>query len=367
MTKEKRILLIPPTKLNGSFGDELMVVSFIHSNQNTQIDIYTEVDRPDLYHSYSNVNFRGNSNLIHWYKYQQIVVLGADNMTGSYGIERPLKKIKILKTANLFKIDNRILGFSLKKNSDEKILRELKKISGKTGLFLRDIDSFERAKQEKFKNITLVSDLAFLTPYKDMQDTGYVAWINAQREMNKKIVGICPNAIHANNVGIEQYVEDFIRFIKSVNESVEVSFVFLYHDLRSHCQDNSDKDISSILFDHLHNQVDCYYKDDIGNGIQMKYYVGYTDLTVTGRMHFGISGLSLGKPMLGITYEDKFSGLQKLFNIEPEESLIGDYKVMNEYVDIAINFIKNSEYYSDKVRDSLGKVKKLSFRNLERV
>src|SRR5690606_8569760 len=143
MTKEKRILLIPPTKLNGSFGDELMVVSFIHSNQNTQIDIYTEVDRPDLYHSYSNVNFRGNSNLIHWYKYQQIVVLGADNMTGSYGIERPLKKIKILKTANLFKIDNRILGFSLKKNSDEKILRELKKISGKTGLFLRDIDSFE--------------------------------------------------------------------------------------------------------------------------------------------------------------------------------------------------------------------------------
>src|SRR5690606_16804142 len=93
-----KILLIPPTILNGSFGDELMVMSYIHHSKSKSIDLYTNfsLKREDLLSSYPNVNIVSEFRSIRWKYYSSIVVLGADNMTGSYGVKKISKKIKIL-------------------------------------------------------------------------------------------------------------------------------------------------------------------------------------------------------------------------------------------------------------------------------
>lgn len=361
---KKRILLIPPTILDGSFGDELMVVSFFDNN-NCPIDLYTEEDRKDLYSKYNNVNFINNYRSIRWYKYKKIVVLGADNITGAYGIERPLKKIEILKIANKLKVRTEILGFSLKEETKTLILKELNFISKNTNLYLRDIDSFERAKKFNLKNITLVSDLAFLTPFYKLKNERFIEWINTNKGNGNTIIGICPNAIHANQIGLQKYISDFTFFLKKISENKKISFVFLYHDLRRHCKEMSDKDISKILYDENKNTLSCYFEENIQNGIVMKSYIELVDFTLSGRMHFGISGLSLGKPLLGITYEDKFSGLQKLFKINPKESLINDYSNINDYIDTANSFIENLSEYQQKIAKELPNVKELSKLNFK--
>ena len=62
ITKLKRkrgFLLIPPTELDGSFGDELMVVSFVNNFKNESITLYEPkiIVREDLFKDYKNVSY----------------------------------------------------------------------------------------------------------------------------------------------------------------------------------------------------------------------------------------------------------------------------------------------------------------------
>lgn len=357
--KGDRILLIPPTELVGSFGDELMVLSFIQQLHNEKIDIYTETDRRDLFAPYGNVYFRNSRKLIKWHKYKSVQVLGADMMSGSYGDYLPLHYIHILRIANKLCINTKILGFSLKKKNSEMVMDRLRQISKNTKLFLRDVDSFERAKELGLNNIELVADLAFLTQFQEIQEEIFESWL--KRNQGRKIVAICPNALHARSTGLEKYIQDFSKFIQAISND-QTAFLFLYHDLRPQCGEHSDFDISRMLYVMIEKE-NASFLPSSNNGIEMKYYISKCDVTITGRMHFGISGLSAKIPMIGISYEDKFSGLQKLFGIAPTESLLEDYSHISKDTEKVSEFLKSIDNYKFKVEEFLPAVKELAIKN----
>ena len=373
---QRKILLMPPTVLNGGFGDDIMTVAFIEQHQNAEITLYLpEVkDREDLYGQYRNVHCLSFQELPKYHQYTDAYVLGADNMTGSYGLEDPLFKSNVLKVANRYGLKTGILGFSITESVAPEIKQAFIKLSSSTRFFFREIDSYERALQFLPEQaIRLVADVAFLCPFSDVDDKQYKQWITAQKEdkeggkeeaEDRLLIGICPNSIQASKLGIDLYLQHFEELMQYINDKYKAAFVLLLHDTRPLCDGLSDKDLSRMLYKKCHQKLPLFYTDSITNGIQLKSYLQYIDFTLTGRMHLGISGYSLGKPMLGITYEGKFSGLQKFFHINPQDSLI-DYHKINDSFDVIDRFIQNLETHKRNVSLHIDSVKNMSHLNFQ--
>lgn len=362
------IILIPPTVLNGSFGDELMVVSFLNNFKEKNIILYTEqiIERDDLFRNYTNLKYgKWNNNLI-WYKFSEIYLLGADNLSGTYGNKEVEEKIKILKKANFFNKKVEILGFSLSKSITSEVQKMFNEIKSFTKFKMRDPDSFDRANKIILspKNIIQVADLAFSCPLISCENDDYITWIKNQKNEDRIIIAICPNSIHMRKYNDEEYINQYVDFIKQINNSGKYSFVLLYHDLRELNENWNDMLISKELYSILKSYNNVYFTDKIINGVQLKSYLSFVDLTITSRMHFGISGYSLGKPMLGITYENKFSGLQKLFEISPERSLI-DYTDLNNLFKIFETFMDDYHKNCKLIQKNLPNILKLSKKNFE--
>jgi polysaccharide pyruvyl transferase WcaK-like protein len=363
-----KILLIPSATLNGGFGDDLMVTAFLEEFKDKNITIYCEnvVKRKDLFDEYENIDY------LSWNvtpKYDQykggVFLLGADNMTDAYGLDCFLFKCKVLDKSNKFNIRTAILGFSFNQNISLNVKRSLIKLLPDTIFNLREEDSYVRAR--KFlpdSNIKLVADIAFLCSFKNNEDEKYLLWIRKQKENDRTVIGVCPNALQAEKVGKKKYLEQFIFLLQYINNKYKVSFALLYHDLRSQCDNLSDKDLSKEIFILLNeiSSFNVFYSEDIINGIQLKSYLEMVDCTVTGRMHLGISGYSLGKPMLGIAYEGKFTGLQKLFEIDVEKSII-NYTELNKSKKIVDLFMSNLDFFSASVQRKLPTVLKMSMKN----
>lgn len=360
--KKNRILLIPPADLTGGFGDDIMVMSFVNYYKNWPIIIYTQniEKRPDLFQDFKNVTFLSWNNLPNYTYISKVYLLGADNLSGSYGDSEPLFKFKILKYANILNINTSIIGFSLNKNISFPVKESMRNISNKTSFYLRDPDSFQRALSFLDKSsIFLSADVAFLAPIDKFVDVDFDRWIS---KINSRLVlAFCPNSIHATRLGLENYLNVISEALEFFSKKYNISIIFLYHDLRNF-DGYSDKDLSYKLYEMNKNKVDSFFPKNIQNGLQLKHYLQFSNFCFSGRMHLGISSYSLGKPMLGISYEDKFSGLQKMFNISFEESLI-EYVNLTSYELVIDGFMDKYYKYVENVNENLAKVLLLAEKN----
>ena len=368
--EEDGILLIPPTHLDGSFGDELMTVTFINQfDENKKITIYESkfLERVDLFGTMHNVSYLKYKYAPKFHKLKGgVYILGADNMTPSYGISFPSFKCRVLKFANKYDIPTGILGFSLNKGIiNSELEKDFLELIPNTHFKLREPDSFEVAKTFlPIENIQQVSDLAFLCPYNKNSDEDFLSWVSVKKAESKIIAAICPNSIQAHKVGIEEYVNQFTTTLEEIQNKKNVVFVFLYHDIRGKM---NDRDLAEKIYLKLKEKnLDIYFKDNITNGVVLKSYLELVDFTITGRMHFGISGYSLAKPMFGISYEGKFSGLQKLFGVSAENSLIS-YTKMEDFYPTLERFINNLSEFSINTKENLPKVIALSQKNFEEI
>lgn len=365
---DNRIMLIPPTPLDGSFGDELMVVTFLEHFKDFEVDLYeSRVNRrPDLFKPY-RVNYIQWKKPIDWTKYIGAFILGADNMTGAYGTAAPIYKMSLLHIANTYSIPTKILGFSINENMNKEVKEAMQALLPKTRFFLREAVSYERAKDFLPGDcIKLVSDLAFLCPAHDTVDKEYSKWINQQKNDQRILFALCPNAIQADKVGLANYLEGLKSIIEYASMDHKLSCVLLYHDVRKHCENKySDKDLARMLYDKLQQTLPCFTNLNIENGVKLKSYLKDIDFTLTGRMHFGISGYSLKKPMLGLAYEGKFSGLQTLFGLDPAKTLINDLHNLTAYSQLTSDFISNLEVNRKSVENHYSEVIGYSKSNFE--
>lgn len=367
-TSSNRILLIPPTPLDGSFGDELMVIAFLEQYKEYEVDLYSEFvnRRPDLLKKYK-INYIQWNRSVDWTKYIGVYILGADNMTGAYGTILPLFKLSFLKMASQYGLFSSILGFSINEKMSVDIKNVMRGLCPHTHFFLREGVSYKRAKDFlPLENIHLVADLAFLCPTALCRDKSYLSWIDEQKAYKRIIFAVCPNAIQADKVGLRVYLQGIVNLIKGASQKSDLSCVLLYHDLRVQCGGRySDLDLAQMLYSELYGAIPCYTTAKINNSIILKSYLKHVEFTFTGRMHFGVSGYSMRKPMFGIAYEGKFDGLQKLFGLDPDQSLINNLNSLASYQEQFDNFIFNLSKNIEKVEKNYDAVISLSKGNFQ--
>lgn len=378
--KNDAVLLVPAANLNGGFGEDIMVTSFIENfSDGKPVTIFTNevIERPDYLSQYSNVTFQGGFGGFWNYmkvlnvllKHSTVYVIGADIMDGTYGRSLTLQRLRLLKLAASLGLNAQVSGFSISNKILPVVKKNMLDLSDSVVIKSRDVESYQRMLSFiPERNTALTNDIAFICPdlpevYRKAAFSNYLEWCNLIHSKGMKIIAVCPNSIQARKSGIDNYIEGLQVLLNKFLEMERFAFVFLYHDIRPLCGNDTDSTISKVLYDFfVAKGIDCYYTDAVKNGVEVKGYLSSVDFTVTGRMHFGISGLTYGKPMFGISYANKFEGMVKLFDVNPQHCLVNYDELksvngevglfINNYAAIKSNVAKNLEQVRQDTRSN---------------
>lgn len=369
-----QILVLPAANLNGGFGEDIMITSFINNfANNAPVCILNgyRIVREDYRTINKNVEFRdGFNDKVNFLKLLFLIrnsalvyVIGADIMDGTYRIHNSINRLRMIELAHRIGVKAQISGFSVSKNILPVVKAKFTRVSKDVRLKIRDVESYVRMKDFiPADRLILTNDIAFICPdlpasYDSKTYDVYKKWVSKVSADGKLVIGVCPNAIQAKKIGFENYLAGFKQLLEGFLDAGNYAFVFLYHDIRPICDEASDSTISQILNEYFGAKgVDCFYTDQIKNGVELKGYVSLVDFTITGRMHLGISGLTYSKPMFGVSYANKFEGMVKLFEIDPDHCLI-DYDKLKDSKEKIRLFTKNFSAIQGSVKKNIGGVK----------
>ncbi|WP_316819932.1 polysaccharide pyruvyl transferase family protein [Pedobacter gandavensis] len=370
----KKVLVLPAANLNGGFGEDIMITSFINNFANdAQVNILNgfKIIREDYRRINNNVVFLdGFNEKVNFLKLLFLIkdcalvyVIGADIMDGTYRVHNSINRLRVIELAHRIGVKAQISGFSVSKNILPEVKAKFSSVAKDVKLKIRDVESYVRMKDFiPADRLILTNDIAFICPdlpgvYQSKTYETYKAWGEQVKAKGKTIIGVCPNAIQARKIGFDNYLSGFKNLLEGFLDRGNYAFVFLYHDIRPICDEASDSTISRILEEYfLAKGEDCFYTDQIKNGVELKGYVALVDFTITGRMHLGISGLTYGKPMFGVSYANKFEGMVKLFEIDPKLCLIDYDKLDNSKEQIRL-FTQNFSTIQDCVEKNINGVK----------
>lgn len=367
--ENKNILLIPAADLNGGFGEDIMVYSFLKHYADKKIDLIVGNEYKKFYTS-NSIQYHIIYNKIYYTrlvfimrKYSELHVIGADIMDG-YHLNAGKIRFRSLYLAKKMGLRINLTGLSVRKTFPKTNQNYFMNYVKYGIIKTRDIESYKRLENILPKNrIVLTTDIAFLCPPYDNYPTSYnktVEWVNNKRKIGKTIVAFCPNSIQMKDLGIDRYYSLMFKLLNILYDN-NCATILLYHDLRKYALNTSDKDISRHIYEKW-KKDNVFFVDDINNGISLKHYLELADFTFTGRMHFGISGYVCGIPMFGISYLNKFEGLQTMFELSPEETLLDYSNIINEDM-IIKEFINNLQLYKLKVKKHLKSIKNMSKMN----
>lgn len=378
--KEGNFLLLPPSDLDGSFGDELMVRSFVSNFAgNAQVTIFTDhlIRRDDFLGQSSQVKYKNGFQVRNYGQWAEalksasaIFIIGADALDGSYSSRHSLRFFRLAEMAHKMQIPVYFSGFSVSLKLTNIAKLALENVAHFSYLKARDIDSYDRLLAFIPKDqLIQVSDMAFICPYdekneKSAEFSDFVQWAQFQHDEGRKIIAFCPNSIQTEKLGWQKYMDGIKSLIAEFDRNANISIAYLYHDIRPLFEGKSDKDISEHLYNEniLGDNARCFFPNKIQNGVALKSYLKHTEFTMTGRMHFGISGLAAGKPMFGICYANKFEGMLRLFDIDPSISLV-DYTAMNQLNENINLFLNDIENQYVKIEGNIEKINTLSYLN----
>lgn len=378
--KEGNFLLLPPSDLDGSFGDELMIKSFVaHFSDKSQVTIFTDhlIRRNDFLGQFPQVKYKNGFHVRNYDRWidelkmaSAVFIIGADALDGTYTTRHSMRYFRLAMMAHEMGKPVYFSGFSVSKKATEETREGMAAVAKFSLLKARDIDSYNRlATFVPRERLLQVSDMAFICPYNNkVEQTAdfelFKNWADRQHADGKRIIAVCPNSIQAEKIGMKKYMAGLKSLLDRFQSKTDVSFLYLYHDVRSLADDTSDLGISRDLYE-MHPKKDsdyAFFTEDIENGIALKSYLKYADFTLTGRMHFGISGIAAGKPMFGICYANKFEGMLRLFDIDPENALV-DYTEMDKSELIIDKFLNDIDNQYSKIKENIEKVQRLSLMN----
>lgn len=366
--KNNNILLIPAADLNGGFGEDIMVYSFLQYYADKKIDLIVGTECKKYYANiciqypiiYNKIFYTRLVFIMR--KYSELHVIGADIMDG-YHRGAGNMRFRSLFLAEKMGLKTNLTGLSVRKRFPKTNQKFFTNYAKQRILKARDIESYNRLQNIIPNKVLLTTDIAFLCPLNSERPSSYKNienWIESKRKTGKIIVAFCPNSIQMKDLGSDSYYTLMIRLLNVLQRN-NCSIMLLYHDLRKYALNTSDKDISQHIYE-IWNNEDSIFIDDIEDGVSLKHYLNLADFTFTGRMHFGISGYVCGIPMLGMSYLNKFEGLQTMFELDPQKTLFDYSDIKNE--DMLIKeFINNLQLYKLKVRENLDTIKNMSKMN----
>lgn len=97
---------------------------------------------------------------------------------------------------------------------------------------------------------------------------------------------------------------------------------------------------------------------------KIKRLTGQLDLAITGRMHLVIASLGSGTPTLSITYQDKFEGLYRHFDLPLEHIIIPIQCLSDAFLRKINDAFMHRHDNRARILSHLPRVKALASRNL---
>jgi colanic acid/amylovoran biosynthesis protein len=380
----ERLLVLPcdPWSLDGSKGDEAMIQGAIGQLRKRlpglRIAIVVasaEAERKARERGFEPMNawdcpLEEAVRRIEAFAPQRMFVLGADVMDGYYN---PVTSAKLLLLADLMAtrgVKVSVLGFSFNSQPSSHIRPVFDGLDARTALHVRDQVSLGRFRTFSRTPAQLVADAAFMLEPDDSppEVASLAAWAQRQREAGRSVLGFNMHPMlirHATPEQVDTLVRSGIDALRRVAASRPVAIVLISHDYRGH---EGDDVCLKPIFDALTSELGerLSYPTQRFSAAQLKAIAGLMDGVVTGRMHLAIATLGMGKPVVGLTYQDKFHGLLAHFEY-PERYLLSPSELADPQ-----RFAATIEALVDQlvplrqlVVDHLPQVKQASARNLE--
>lgn len=386
---EKSALILPPAA-PGSLGDEAMVVATYNFLRNQGVKNITIIQY-NMKQKYPVAcddlidmrNYFVFSSFFDWFnclfafglkmaQYEKIYLLGADLMDGFYSDYVTFKIVQLMDMAAKSGLESSILGFSFNDKPTPTVINLLKRLSPKVKLYARDSVSYERLISIINHPVNLVADLAFLLEKETNSDnlSSLITWINEEKK-SKLLIGINANSLFIekiDNITKEDLIQAYINLINNLlNHYKNVGFIFLPHDFRPLKNSRvSDFSLAEEILKNLdqNTQQICQIVPKTIKASQMKYLVSKLDFVVSSRMHLAIACLGVNTPVLTITYQGKFAGLFKHFEIDNLTLTIDDLlKNSPEVINCYYNAIDSRDMIAQKIATNLPKVRELSEKN----
>ncbi|WP_291327873.1 polysaccharide pyruvyl transferase family protein [Desulfovibrio sp. UCD-KL4C] len=300
-----------------------------------------------------------------------LVVVGADVMDGYYNSYLPLHAIMFADIASRLGARSVILGFSFNKTPSLLLKQVFELANPAVKINLRDSVSLDRFEAFCDHKTQLVADAAFyLEPkLKSKLADEVKEWVEKAHAENALAIvfNIHPMLFKkGSSKQVQNLIDAAARAIEAVSSSRSVRWFFLPHDFR---KDVGDNDCLLPLAAEL-------TKRGVGDNIltveknytasELKAAVGQVDGVITARMHLAIGSLGMGRPVAAITYQDKFQGLFRHFNL-PNWLLLSPQEILESDAleKMILRFLDENVEIKQCVENNLPSIMALSYKNFE--
>ena len=332
------VLILPPADA-GSLGDQAMMEATISHLKVEGVEEITSIaykSAEDCSSFYGGIESVACTERYEFAKlaskYTDFFCLGADVMDGHYSEGGSLLRLRLTSIASKVGLNASILGFSFNENPKASIVKALSSLSHEIGLYARDPISRDRLARVLNRPVDLVADLAFLLKPDNSSErmSSAVEWIINEKNKDRSVIGINANHVLLNDAkgkDIHDLCKIYIDVVTKFSEDNDYSFVLIPHDFRSK-NDVGDIQFAELILDGLPHHIKKHSMTIPVpcTASEIKFMCGKLDLVLTGRMHLAIAALGQCTPTACITYQGKFEGLFKHFEIDdmaitPEEAL----------------------------------------------
>ncbi|SEN51482.1 Polysaccharide pyruvyl transferase family protein WcaK [Loktanella fryxellensis] len=330
----RSILIMPgdPQCIAGSVGDEAMIAVVIDRYRATCPDLKVAVLcskgapeavvrarglRPVILPGGWNFADR-MAEILALNDFDALVVVGADVMDGYYSPDYSTQMIIAADLAARSGLQTTVLGFSFNARPTKALAHRLARLHRGVALNVRDQTSLDRIRRFAPVSARLVADSAFLLSPGTI-DTATARWIAGERQAGRRVIGVNlhPMLVRGAAPGqLDHLVARMTRAIAAADATTPLSWMLIPHDYRDTTGDG-DMLCLTPLMDRLAALPGLRVRLFEGThpAATLKALAGQMDGIVSGRMHLAIAALGMGVPVLCLTYQDKFEGLFRHFDL----------------------------------------------------
>lgn len=381
--KPKRFVVMPsdPWTLVGAKGDEAMIQSVVMQLKAVSPDlevgiltatpVATDAARALGYLALEvwDGGIAAMSQAVRDFNADSMAVLGADCMDGYYNPMTTLTMLAVADLAARSGVRVSLLGFSFNDKPDQRLKAVFDGLSERVAINVRDDISFERFQSFSRARAQLVADSAFkLLPTLESAVVHNLAqWVRQQHAHGRNVIGFNAHPMLLGEPGeaeLKQLIDQIAQSLEQFMASHDAGVAFISHDYRGAIGDDV---CLAPLFSRLSTKFPgrLYYDETRCSAAELKAVAGTVDGVVTGRMHLAIAALGMGVPIAALTYQDKFQGLMRHFEL-PQALLLAPEKLRSPDILAKLlgTFYVEMATHREQVANKLAGVKRLSESNV---
>lgn len=299
-----------------------------------------------------------------------VLVLGADVVDGCYSAETAMRLLIVADLAARARIPSIVLGFSFSSNAALPVRDVLDAIHPDVRLNLREEASLERFRAFTKASPRLVADVAFLLQpaAAGASHAAAAAWVAERRAAGRRVFGFNVHPMLVKDAPPKRLaglVSACVDAVAAAHAERHTAWLLLPHDFRGQLGDNvclapAAQQLGARL------GADVMHLAGEPGAAELKAIAGLLDGVVAGRMHLAIAALGMGIPVAALTYQDKFRGLFRHFDL-PEDLLVAPEEIDqgNRLRAMVGRLVDQSETLRTRIQEKLPAVISLSKRNFE--